>query len=678
MAVNTITITGDVFEELQKNPEAVLTKMSPDDIASIIMMASDAYYNKGKPLVSDDMYDLVVDYLKKKDSKHPILQQIGAPIAQGDKVKLPYWMGSLDKIRDDPKALQKWLATYKDPDSYVVSDKLDGNSGLLVYSKDGVSLYSRGDGLYGQNVSHLIGVINGIPKAASIASAWPAATFGAYKPPFAVRGELIISRKKWEQIKDLGANARNVVAGAMHSKQPDSRIASRIDFVAYELLDPRTTPLKGFELMRDIGFMVADFKPLKADDTTMDRLSEILVSRRKDSPYEVDGIVIEHDTEHKRIKGKNPKYAFAFKSILTHDEAEVIVTRVEWNVSKDGYIKPIVHFPSVVIEGANISKATGFNAAFIEQHKIGPGSRIVIIRSGSVIPHIVRVVSASSNGKPSMPDMSYVWTDTHVDIVLKADDNESVSNEMMLKRMEYFVTALGLKGVGPGIIKKLFDSGYNTIPKLLAVKKDEVMKIEGFKTTSAQNIVNTLSGARQARCADLMAASGLFGRGVGTKKLAPVLEEFPNIANIEGPVPSVNQLMSIPGTGEATASAIYSGIVPFRKFLKDTGLKCLPRGAPRAPPAPSAPAPAPSAPASSAPQTRPDMSKINAVFTGFRSKEWENIVTDAGGKISTSVSKNTTMVVAADPDEDSSKTKKARELGIPIISKDVFAKKYYL
>ncbi len=653
------------MDALQHDPEAVLSKMDADAIADLLEYASNAYYIQGKPVISDDLYDLVFDYIKKKYPKHPATLRIGAPIQPGKKEELPYWMGSLDKIRDDPKALTKWLSDYGEPASYIVSDKLDGNSGLLVYNKNQMSLYSRGDGTYGQNVSHLLTKINGIVPTKDLVDK------DGYSFPFAVRGELIISRKSWEQIKELGANARNVVAGAMHASVPDKRIADRIDFVAYELLEPRMTPMEGMNLLKALGFMVAYYAPLNQSDMTMDKLSEILVARRRDSPYEVDGIVLGHDKEHKRIKGKNPKYAFAFKSLLTHDEAEVIVTKVEWNVSKDGYIKPLVHFPTVTIEGAKISKATGFNAAFIEQHKIGPGSRIIVIRSGSVIPHILRVVSQASNGKPAFPQIPYTWTDTHVDIIIEKGQEESP--EVTMKRMEYFVNTLDIKNVGPGTIKKLYAGGFTTLPKLLAAKKEDIMKIDGFKSTSAQNIVDGLASVSSARCVDLMAASGMFGRGIGAKKLAPVLEQFPKIVDMDAPIPSYEELTSIQGMGEASVKSILDGIVPFRRFLKEIGHSCKPKKmiTPRA-----------TSPAKAGPSTPEkkiaDMKGITVVFTGFRNKEWEVAIGDAGGKVSTSVSKNTTAVVAVDVNEDSGKLNKAREIGVPIMSKEAFAKKYSL
>lgn len=628
--------------EVAKKGIKALESASIEDIAKLLKDANDAYYNVGEPLLTDDLFDLTKDYLEKRDPKNPILKQIGA-IVTGTKVKLPEPMGSLDKIRDDPKALTNWIKKYKN--EYVISDKLDGNSALYyINAKGKSSLYSRGDGVQGQDISNLLTFLK-LPNSSV--------------KPLAVRGELIISKANWKKISHKGANARNMVAGVMHSKNPDPEVASQITFIAYELLKPiPITPSEGFAQMKEMGFECAHSIIVKESNMTMTHLSEILMERRSKSPFEVDGIVVMHNQSHPRGKSKNPKYAFAFKSLLTHDEAEVIVNEVEWNASKDGYLKPIVHFDPVTLAGASIRKATGFNANYIEQNKIGPGSRIIIIRSGDVIPFILKVLTPSANKEPSFPEIPFIWNDTHIDIQLI---NQTNNAQIQLKIMEHFVTTLQMKGLASGLLKKMYENGnINTLNKLIHIKPSELENIEGFKTKTIEKVINAIKdGLERASCIDLMTASNVFGRGLGSKKLQSILNAFPKIA--DGILPSEQELINNDGIGTITARQFLDTYPKFQDFLKETGLVCKKQKQHK----------------HSSHESKKTVNGLHIVFTGFRNKEWETRITELGGKISSSVSKNTSIVIAKDPSEDSSKLNKARELNVTIISIEEFEKTYH-
>ena len=179
----------DILEALNKNATKTLENITPDVLAGALQLASDKYYNSSQPLVSDAIFDIAREHLEKIAPNHPTLSTIGAPI-QGDKIALPYWMGSLDKIKDDAKTIEKWRKTYDGP--YVISDKLDGNSGLLVINPttSTYQMFSRGDGEYGQDLNNILKYIK-IPTV---------------KETCAVRGELIISKRNWIFISNLFLN----------------------------------------------------------------------------------------------------------------------------------------------------------------------------------------------------------------------------------------------------------------------------------------------------------------------------------------------------------------------------------------------------------------------------------------------------------------------------------------
>jgi DNA ligase (NAD+) len=617
-----------MFKNLTENPITYLKSLSQEKAVQLLKEASQQYY-AGTPVLTDDMFDILQDYVYKLD---PSLKEIGAAPTER-KVKLPFWMGSLDKIRDDPKALDKWKKKYNG--NTVISDKLDGNSALYV----GKKLYSRGDGIHGQDISHLLPFIKGIPLHLD--------------DTIAVRGELIISKADWLS-KGLGANARNAVAGVMHSKVPVKELAELIQFVAYEKLNPLCVPTKGLEQLKELGFNTVHTSTHASDTLTMDYLSKILLERRKDSPFDIDGIVVCEDALHPYISGENPRYAFAFKSLLTHTEAEVIVSSVEWNASKDGYLKPLLHFDPVVLSGAKIQKATGFNAKFITDHVIGPGSKIVIIRSGDVIPHVVRVVSPSASGEPSFPKIKWVWNSTHVDIMLKDVDDDS---SVVIKRLTYFATTLDIKGVGAGVVEKMYTHGITTIKQLLNVSVEDLVKMDGFKQKSATKVVEEIKASlAKATCATYMDASNLFGRSIGTKKLKVILSAIPAITS--GYVPTLQELKDIDGIASITAVQFLEGLPEFFKFMKDAGLPCK------------------SDDVKANNSAKKSLVDLSVVFTGIRDKELEAIIEARKGKIATAVTKKTTVVVAKDIKDDSSKIKTARELGIPVVDLETFKKNY--
>lgn len=637
------------MEELRTNPAQALakykTKASADKLAKMLQEASDAYYNRGESLLTDDIFDMAKDHLTKIAPTHPFLKQIGAPVA-GEKVTLPYWMGSMDKIRDDAKALEKWVAKY--PGGYVVSDKLDGNSAMMVLNTNGkFIMYSRGDGKVGQDISHLLPHIQGVPSPQGL------------EPGTAVRGELIISKENWKKIAHLGANARNVVAGALHRKTPDIKIAKHIEFVAYDLVSPRThKPSVALAQLQDRGFIVVHRRVLEDTNVTMDALSKLLMRRRQESPYECDGIIVHHDALHKLVAGSNPKYAFAFKSIHTHEEAEVVVSQVEWNVSKDGYIKPTVHFSPVTLTGVKIQRATGFNGAFIESNKIGPGSRVVIIRSGDVIPYIVRVLTPSASGTAQMPEVAYGWNDTHVDLVVVAKDGA----EQRLRTLEHFAKTLDIPHVAVGTLKKLVAAGFDTIPRLLSIMEADLLKLDGFKEASARKVATSLKHVKAtATCVQMMAASNIFGRGFGEKKLQMIIKELPKI--LERHLPTLEELKAIEGIGPATAAGFHNGMRAFFDLMDEIGMPCRMAATEDHGVAPLT-------------KTQKSVKGMSIVFTGFRAKEWEKHIEAMGGKVAAGVTKTTSLVVAVDPNESSGKLDKARSLGISIISKNEFAKEY--
>ena len=632
---------------LKKDPKKYLQELSKDDLVNLIQKLNYSYYIEGKSLVSDELYDYVKEVLRKIDSKHPILDDVG--VSKVYKTKLPYYMGSMDKIKTDEKTLNNWLKKYNG-EGYVLSDKLDGISALYVIDEDNKrKLYTRGDGNTGKDISYLINFIKGL---------------NTLDTPLAIRGELIISKSKFNKIKVEGKvmNVRNIVSGIINSKKPNLDVAKFIEFISYEVIVPTNFNSKQqFKYLEDNKFKNAYYEYKKKIDVKV--LSEFLESRRENSKYDVDGIIVTDNNVHKRNTDGNPKYSFAFKNILTLNKAEVMVLKVEWNITKDKYIQPVVTFDGVEIDGVIVKRATGKNAKFIKDNNIGPGSKIVVVRRGDVIPHIEEVLTPSETGKPQMPEYEYIWNETDVEIIAKTD-NQELLKESNIKNIENFVSKMEFKGISVGIVKQMYEADINTIKKFVNITKEELLKVDGIKEKKANNIVESIENTlKDLDCLKLMMASNTFGRGFAIKKIKLIMDniddkEFKN-------KPTIEDLIKIKGIEKKTAEKFINNIDNYIKFLKETKIKCNFEDKSQE-----------KSQEKSQDKSKNKFENMNVVFTGVRDKELEKKIENGGGNVKSGVTKSVNYLIVKDKDSKSSKVEKAKELKIKIITLEEFNKKF--
>lgn len=638
--------TKEYIETFQKEGVDYLDTLTDTILATMIRDANTAYYNE-TALMTDNQFDILKEYMERKYPKHKVLKEIGAVVENvKQKVKLPYYMGSMDKIKPDTDALQKWKSMYKSP--YVLSTKLDGISGLYVVDGNTMTLYTRGDGYIGQDVSHLIKYLN-LPNL-----------YDDSETVYAIRGELIMKKTVFEEkYKTEASNIRNLVGGIVNAKTPMPSKYRDLDFVAYEVIEPRMKPSEQFEFLRTKGFLYAKYEHV--DTITNELLSERLVDWRENYEYEIDGVIVTQDGIYPRIVGSNPDYAFAFKMVLSDQVVESKVVDVLWTPSKDGYLKPRVRIEPVVIGGAMIEYATGFNAKFIVDNNIGIGAVVQLVRSGDVIPHIMSVITPAP--EPKMPnDIEYVWNETNIDIVLV--DIES-DRTVRLKNITSFFTGIEVAGLSSGNVKRLMDAGYDSVGKILRMTVDDFLKVDGFKEKSATKLYENIQSAIQkASLSKIMNASNIFGRGFGEKRIDALLDTYPTIlTSKDSDAMKKQKILGLEGFGEKTASSFVERIPMFMKFVEQTGLmsKVIERTTP---------------PKKTIDTSHPLYQKT-IVMTGFRSKELEQKIKDVGGVIGSSVSKQTFIVLTKDVDESTGKLEKARSLGIRIMTPDEFETTYF-
>jgi NAD-dependent DNA ligase len=619
----------------------VLEKLSQKELEHMLVVANSNYYNEKGGLMTDNEYDIVKEYIESKYPTNEIVNQIGAPILENvkNKVTLPYEMWSMDKIKPDSNALSKWTKTYKGP--YVLSCKLDGVSGL--YSTEGPSptLYTRGDGKVGQDISFLLPHLK-LPK----------------KKGIVVRGEFIIPKKVFqEKYAEQFANPRNLVSGIVNSKKSDTKVKD-LHFVAYEVIMPKMKPSEQLQTLKTDGFEVVQHETYP--DITNESLSNTLVDWRTNYQYEIDGVIVTDDAIYPRTTG-NPEHAFAFKMMLSDQKAEVKVVDVVWSPSKDGFLKPRVRIEPVRLGGVTIEYATGYNAKFIEENSIGIGAIIEIIRSGDVIPKIISVTVPAEKAK--MPTEEYKWNETHVDILLEnASDNSTVQE----KKLTAFFSSLEVDGLKAGNVKKLKDAGYDTIPKILQMTKEDFEKV-GYKSHAQKHVDTIREKIEKATILQLMAASGTMGRSLGERKIEPILEAHPDILVSTDSVQSkITKVKSVKGVETKTATLFVENIPAFIEFLESIGqTKKL-----------SSPSVS-SEPANDVDTSNPLYGK-RIVMTKVRDAVISEALEKRGAILDDNIgSKTSILIVKSYEDKDkSNKTEYAQKHNIPMFTPAEFIKKY--
>ena len=668
-----ITVSSELWAKAQ-NPGQFLTdyKDQPDVIAAVVKEAMKLYHGKGESPISDEIWDLLYEWLGEHHPDHPVLKKIGEgagdDIIDGgekDRVALPFHMGSMDKIKPDSGALERWQKKF--PGDVLVTTKLDGVSFLLtytcgVYKKkwDGFRLFTRGNGTVGTDITPLLSYFTRSHKGLE--------TLRGHcerdSTRMTLRGEVIMDRHifdtRYSHDKGTGTfkNARNLVAGVVNSKKINPAIIKDLDLVCYEVMEPRQKPSDQYIWLRSAGIPTANCHLGQAGKVDADSLSQDLLNYRESSPYEIDGLVVLHDKLYQVNRSGNPKNAFAFKTLLQHDRAETTVMGVEWNASKHGYLKPRLTVQAVKLDGVTIHHATGFNAKFIKENGIGPGAKVVLVRSGGVIPHIINV---SKRVAPSLPDDDYIWTEGEVDIVLA---DVEADEEVIHKKIVSFFQKIETKHVGPGISKRLMEAVIDrygpgikypeVLYRILKMTREEIGELEGFQGRLAertyQQIQTSLQGASLIK---IMAASQMCGRGMGERRLEMVFKAIPDLLQLVKSKKSgdlVEKICEIEGFQTTTAIPFVDSLPEFLDFYYeickiDTGRDGIDVAIAKT--------------AAPAPEKVGRLVGRIFLFTGGVCKECKAHIETQGGTFSGSYSKKVTDLIAKDKSSGSSKLKKA-------------------
>lgn len=622
-----------------------------DEALGVIQTCDDHYYNTCAPLLTDSQYDLLCELVEARGFAIPA--RIGAK-PTGETVKLPLHCGSADKIKAKSKELERFLkrfvpavpASAQAFTDFVLSDKLDGMSATYWRDRHGHHLTSRGDGTEGTVWDHLLPYLK-----------LPALAVGEV-----VRGEVIMSFDDFAAMPEINGepkkSARHSTAGLVNKFEQDPNWA-RLQFIAFGAPSHDKLPSEQLAELERRGFPVVwhEVVEVEASGVTdlMTDLEAIYAERRRDGEFQIDGLIVTADVEHELVTSGNPEHMAAFKMPLPEQMAETVVEYIEWNLSRYNYWIPRVKVSPVKIGGATYNWCHGENARAIVSEGIGPGTRVILLRSGDVIPDIYEV---AQKAEPQLPDGPHEWGESGVDLILPKGQT---SRDGDIKQLSHILTAMGMAGLKIGTVKKLYDEGYTTLASLLKLDVRALTDVRGIKERSAESIVKQLSSAQTTGVPlyKLMAASAMFGRGFGETKARSALAAAPELLNLQPLSCDATIVQLLEGAEDfslATAERFVQDWPEFLAFMADIPMvKVLAESEATGP-----------------------LSGEVIVFTEFRDADLQDLIEQAGGQVGGSVTKKTTRVVTVNPEGTTTKLKKARDMSLPIQFPQDFAAEFGL
>jgi DNA ligase (NAD+) len=634
------------------------------------------YYNSTN-VITDEQFDTLLNlYENKFNTTYDV---VGAPPPTGAKiVKLPYPLYSLNKIKsgkkEDLKKIETWIHKYSTPEEFIVSDKVDGVSGLYVVRHVGETvirnLYTRGDGIKGTDITNLLKyLVLPIPDY-----------------DIAVRGEIILPDRAFDDYRleafKIGTknklnSSRNLTSGIVNacsikdSDTFDPDLAKQLNFLAYRIVDWEYKDInqeKQYEYLEDIGFTIPWFQ--RVEEISIEILENLLTLRREPgeykAPYLIDGLVVSQNEVVKHPDDKNPLHMFAFKfdTIST-----VSVTSVVWRPQKDGKLIPVIYYDKVHLSGADCIKATGHNAKRIIDWQIGPGAKIMITRSSEVIPFVVCCISpCESWDMPNFPEDEWGWSETEVDFILLDPDSNP---DVQMKKIHYFFKHMDVKNIGEKRAQDFFEAGFETIKSIIEATKKELCNVIG-DANGAKVYEDLHDKLTNADLAAVMTSSGIFGPGFGDRKLLAIVDAYPNILDYSSEDEEfiVAKLFEIGGFNKM--AYIFADRLPIFKNWLDA-LPMIRIGKKKKFMSPSKLSPEKVVHT----EVTSDLKGQTIVFTGFRDKELELQIVESGGKVTSAISGKTTLVIIKDVSQMKGKALKAQDNGIKILTLENFCTIYH-
>ncbi|MBR3288290.1 MAG: NAD-dependent DNA ligase LigA [Lachnospiraceae bacterium] len=644
-----------------------------EELNKILLAASEAYYNEDREIMSNFEYDKLYDELKELEDKFDIhmsnslTQNVGYKAAEFlPKVRHEKPMLSLDKTKDR-EVLKDFLG---DKDG-VLSYKLDGLTIVLSYEngelKQGVT---RGNGEIGEDVSNNIPAFTNVPMKIS------------YKGHLVLRGEAIISYSDFKKINDEMSdglekykNPRNLCSGSVRQLDPNITKKRNVKLVIFSLVeiggDKKTkeeekvnaTYESQLNFLDDLGFETVIHKPVNKNNIldTIEWYAKDVVT----NDYPSDGLVLMfNDIKYGLSLGntsKFPRNALAFK--WQDETAETTLREIEWSPSRTGLINPVAIFDTVELEGTNVSRASLHNISIMEELKLGIGDKIKVFKANMIIPQVEENLTKSNSFKvpktcPVCGSKTVVKDNDGVKTLFCENPDCPIKN---IKGFENFVSrnCMNIEGISIATIETFIEKGfikeYADLYKL-EKHKEKIIEMDGFGEKSYNNIIDAVNNSRETECYRVINSLGILGIGTANAKI--LARHFND--DIEALRKADEEILTgIDEIGPVLAKSIRDyftdkkNIKVVDDLLKELKIKKVKKTG------------------------KQKLEGMTFVITGSLENyanrdELVKVIEDNGGKTASSVSKNTNYLINNDINSNSSKNKKAKELGVKIISESDF------
>lgn len=661
--IKLILFIGDSMTEIEKKIE---------ELRKTLRYHSDRYYNDDAPEIEDYEYDMMMRELKELEEKYPEYDTPDSPtkkvggvadnsfesVAHSVRMESLQDAFSKDELREFSNRVEDTVSDV----NYVVEPKIDGLSVSLEY-RDGVFLRgsTRGNGDVGEDVSGNLRVIHNIPLKLNKSI-----------PYIEVRGEVYMPKKSFERVVDRQIingekpfkNPRNAAAGSLRQKDSSVTASRGLDIFVFNIQQIDGVELsshkESLDFIKELGFNT--IPTYKKVDNIEDAIAEIdrIGEARGSLEYDIDGAVIKVDDFSQRdILGstaKYPKWAIAFK--YPPEEKQTKLLDIEIAVGRTGVLTPTAILESVHLAGTTVSRATLHNQDFINEKGIAIGDVVTVRKAGDIIPEVLCVNEHNSNSVFKFPDVcpscgEKVYRDED-EAAIRCINPECPAQ--LLRNLIHFCSrdAMDIEGLGPAIIETFVNEGM--IAKTYDIYNldfNKILSLEGFKETSANNIINSVNNSKNNDLSKLIFALGI--RHIGAKAGKLLADYFKDIDLVMNA--SVDDILQIDGFGKIMAESVVEffssdSTKELIAKLKEAGVNMKSTNVVE--------------------DTR--FSGMTFVLTGtlptLKRAEASKIIESFGGKTSSSVSKKTTYVLAGE--EAGSKLDKANKLGVQIISEEEF------